>query len=132
MTASAGLTDRVASANVAILSFVALLGFLVGPPSIGFVAEHTDMRLGIACVVPALLVSLALTGRLTTARPKSPAIRAQPPWPSWLERRHWSLSSGRKTACEATSNRSTGAICSTEWFEDAYCRCRSAHRVQHI
>ncbi|MGV8833621.1 MAG: MFS transporter [Devosia sp.] len=69
VTAAAGLTDRAASANVAILSFVALLGFLVGPPVIGFVAEHADMRLGIACVVPALLVSLALTGRLATNRP---------------------------------------------------------------
>jgi len=76
VTAAAGLTDRAASANVAILSFVALLGFLVGPPVIGFVAEHADMRLGIVCVVPALLVSLMLTGRLATARPKSPAIRA--------------------------------------------------------
>jgi len=76
VTAAASLTDRTASANVAILSFVALLGFLVGPPVIGFVAEHADMRLAIACLVPALLVSLLLTGRLATARPKSLAIRA--------------------------------------------------------
>jgi MFS family permease len=64
VTAAAGLKDRSASANVAILSFVALTGFLVGPPIIGFVAELADMRLGIACVVPALLVSLLLAGRL--------------------------------------------------------------------
>ena len=64
VTAAAGLTDRPASANVATLSFVALLGFLVGPPVIGFVAEHADIRLGIACLVPVLLVSLFLTGRL--------------------------------------------------------------------
>lgn len=69
VTAAAGLTDRAASANVAILSFVALLGFLVGPPVIGFVAEHADIRLGVACVVPALLVSLMLTGRLATKKP---------------------------------------------------------------
>ncbi|MHA6689810.1 MFS transporter [Devosia sp. A449] len=66
VTAAASLTDRTASANVAILSFVALLGFLVGPPMIGFVAEHFDMRAGIACLVPVLLVSLLLTGRLAT------------------------------------------------------------------
>ncbi|MGB3336374.1 MAG: MFS transporter [Devosia sp.] len=73
VTAAASLTDRTASANVAILSFVALLGFLVGPPVIGFVAEHLDMRLGIACLVPVLLVSLLLTGRLAThkARPST-------------------------------------------------------------
>lgn len=74
VTAAASLTDRTASANVAILSFVALLGFLVGPPVIGFVAEHFDMRLGIACLVPVLLISLLLTGRLATKKPvPSPA-----------------------------------------------------------
>jgi MFS family permease len=72
VTAAAGLTDRAASANVAILSFVALLGFLVGPPVIGFVAEHFDMRLGIACLVPVLLISLLLTGRLVTKAKATP------------------------------------------------------------
>lgn len=71
VTAAASLTDRSASANVAILSFVALLGFLVGPPVIGFVAEHAGMRLAIACLLPVLLVSLLLTGRLV-ARPGHP------------------------------------------------------------
>lgn len=73
VTAAASLTDRTASANVAILSFVALLGFLVGPPVIGFVAEHADMRLAIAFLVPVLLVSLMMTGRLATAKPRSSA-----------------------------------------------------------
>ena len=72
VTAAASLGDRAASANVAILSFVALLGFLVGPPMIGFVAEHFDMRVGIACLVPVLLVSLLLAGRL--AAKKTPAL----------------------------------------------------------
>lgn len=69
VTAAASLTDRSASANVAILSFVALLGFLVGPPVIGFVAEHADMRIAIACLLPVLLVSLLLTGRLVGQKP---------------------------------------------------------------
>ncbi|WP_240549617.1 MFS transporter [Devosia salina] len=64
VTAAAGIGDRAASANVAVLSFVALTGFLIGPPLIGFVAEHSDIRLGIACVIPMLVVSLFLTGRL--------------------------------------------------------------------
>lgn len=75
VSAAASLTDRAASANVAVLSFVALLGFLVGPPIIGFVAEHFDMRVGIACLVPVLLVSLLLTGRLAPSA-KFSAIRA--------------------------------------------------------
>jgi MFS family permease len=65
VTAAAGIGDRAASANVAVLSFVALTGFLIGPPLIGFVAEHSGIRFGIACVVPFLLLSLLLTGRLT-------------------------------------------------------------------
>lgn len=81
VTAAAGLGDRAASANVAVLSFVALTGFLIGPPLIGFVAEHGGIRIGIACVVPFLLVSLFLTGRLAgrkaiVANSQSPAIRA--------------------------------------------------------
>ena len=76
VTAAASLTDRSASANVAILSFVALLGFLVGPPVIGFVAEHFDMRLAIACLVPVLVASLLLTGRLAT-RPAAPSTNPE-------------------------------------------------------
>jgi MFS family permease len=64
VTAAAGIGDRPASANVAVLSFVALTGFLIGPPMIGFVAEVSDIRIGVACVVPFLLLSLFLTGRL--------------------------------------------------------------------
>jgi MFS family permease len=68
VTAAAGIGDRAASANVAVLSFVALTGFLIGPPLIGFVAEHSDIRLGVACVIPMLVVSLFLTGRLMPRR----------------------------------------------------------------
>lgn len=75
VTAAASLGDRAASANVAILSFVALLGFLVGPPVIGLVAEHADMRIALACLLPVLAISLLLAGRLDT-RPNIPAIRA--------------------------------------------------------
>ncbi|MHA6300069.1 MFS transporter [Devosia sp. CAU 1758] len=68
VTAAAGIGDRAASANVAVLSFVALTGFLIGPPLIGLVAEHSDIRYGVACVIPMLVVSLFLTGRLTPRR----------------------------------------------------------------
>lgn len=72
VTAAAGIGDRAASANVAVLSFVALTGFLIGPPLIGFIAEHWGIRVGVACVIPMLLVSLLLTGRLR-GRPVRPA-----------------------------------------------------------
>ncbi|WP_375451707.1 MFS transporter [uncultured Devosia sp.] len=66
VTAAASLTDRSSSANVAILSFMALLGFLVGPPIIGFIAEHVQMRVGLAALLPVLAISLVLTGQLRT------------------------------------------------------------------
>lgn len=73
VTAAAGIGDRAASANVAVLSFVALTGFLIGPPMIGFVAEHSDIRIGVACIIPFLLMSLVLTNRL---KPRAVSVRA--------------------------------------------------------
>ncbi|MCK3777073.1 MFS transporter [Ensifer sesbaniae] len=67
VTAAADQKDRPAAASVAILSFIALLGFLLGPPLIGLVAEHSDMRFGLSVLVPFLVISLLLTGRLKPA-----------------------------------------------------------------
>jgi MFS family permease len=64
VTASADLGDRPAAENVAILSFIALLGFLVGPPMIGFVAEGLGLRSGLATLLPPLLLSILLAGLL--------------------------------------------------------------------
>lgn len=64
VTAAASLTDRLTAASVAILSFVALFGFLIGPPMIGFVADATGMRHGLATLIPVLVLSLAMTGML--------------------------------------------------------------------
>jgi MFS family permease len=68
VSAAASLTDRPASANVATLSFVALTGFLVGPPIIGFLAELTNLRVGLAGLLPFLALSLLLAGRLGPSR----------------------------------------------------------------
>lgn len=64
VTASADLGDRPAAENVAILSFIALFGFLVGPPMIGFVAELSGLRSGLATLLPALVLSILLAGLL--------------------------------------------------------------------
>ncbi|MCX5493966.1 MFS transporter [Kaistia dalseonensis] len=64
VSAAAGLGDRPAAANVAVLSLFALGGFLVGPPMIGFVAEHADLRYGLATLLPALLLSTLLAAGL--------------------------------------------------------------------
>ena len=64
VTAAAGLTDRPPASSVAILTFIALLGFLVGPPAIGFVAEYAGVRTGLAMLLPGLAASFALTAAL--------------------------------------------------------------------
>lgn len=69
VTASADLGDRPAAENVAILSFIALLGFLVGPPMIGFVAEGLGLRSGLATLLPPLLLSILLAGLLRRRSP---------------------------------------------------------------
>jgi len=65
VTAAAALTDRPAAASLAILSFVALLGFLVGPPIIGFIGEYWGLRIGLAVLMVPLFVSLIFTHMLT-------------------------------------------------------------------
>lgn len=65
VTASADLGDRPAAENVAILSFIALLGFLIGPPMIGFVAQVLGLRSGLATLLPPLLLSLLLASLLS-------------------------------------------------------------------
>lgn len=69
VTAAASLTDRPTAASVAILSFVALFGFLIGPPMIGFVAEVTDLRYGLATLFPMLVLSLVMTVMLRRRGP---------------------------------------------------------------
>ena len=64
VTAAADLDPARASTAVATLSFIALCGFLVGPPLIGLVGEHVDLRAGLAALLPLLVASLALSGRL--------------------------------------------------------------------
>src|SRR3569623_1830106 len=79
VSAAAALPGAAAQ-NVAGLSFVALTGFLGGPPVIGFIAEHVAMRIGLAVLIPALIVSLAFTGRLRKAESRlhGPAPELQP------------------------------------------------------
>jgi MFS family permease len=72
VSAAAGLGDRPAAANVAVLSLFALGGFLVGPPMIGFVAQSSSLRFGLATLLPALALSVVLAAGLRQRR----AVRA--------------------------------------------------------
>ena len=75
VTAAAGVGGRPAAANVAMLSIVALLGFLLGPPLIGFIAQHSSLRVGLVVLLPGLVASFVLAA---TLRPRRPAIAAEP------------------------------------------------------
>ena len=51
------LPGRSSASNVAILTQVTLSGFLVGPPMIGIIADHSSMRGGLAALAPALIAA---------------------------------------------------------------------------
>lgn len=61
VSAIAALDDRYESANIAIMATVALGGFLIGPPLIGFVSEALSLRWAFATLLPGLLVAFWLT-----------------------------------------------------------------------
>lgn len=57
---------------VALITFMALLGFLVGPPMIGFVTEFAGFRWGLASAALPLMASLALAPSLGARRRAAP------------------------------------------------------------
>ena len=64
VSAASALPGRSGAANVAVLTQVTLCGFLVGPPMIGLIADHSSMREGLAALGPALLVAAVLARHL--------------------------------------------------------------------
>ena len=73
VSAIAALDDRYESANIAIMATVALGGFLVGPPLIGFVSEALSLRAALACLLPGLVVAFVLT-RWLDHRPEAESV----------------------------------------------------------
>ncbi|NNE81436.1 MAG: MFS transporter [Silicimonas sp.] len=61
VSAAASLGDDHEAQNIAIASTVALGGFLIGPPLIGFVSEASSLPMAFACLVPGLVLGLGLT-----------------------------------------------------------------------
>jgi MFS family permease len=70
MSAAAQRTDRPAAVNVAALAQISFVSFLLGPPLLGYVAEHFGIRwafgIGIPLVILGLLFSDALGSRRET------------------------------------------------------------------
>lgn len=55
---------RSSAGNVAILTQMTLCGFLVGPPMIGLIAQVSNMRVGLAALIPALLMAFVFAQAL--------------------------------------------------------------------
>ncbi len=55
--------------NLAILSFIALFGFLIGPVLIGSITQFSSIRYGLLVLVPMLAVSAILAPLLRPAKP---------------------------------------------------------------
>ena len=61
VSAIAALDDTYEASNIAIMATVALGGFLVGPPMIGFLSETFSLAVGLGALLPLLIVALWLT-----------------------------------------------------------------------
>ncbi|MEO5805840.1 MFS transporter [Devosia sp.] len=73
MSAAAQRTDRPAAVNVAALAQTAFVAFLLGPPLLGFIAEHFGIRWAFGIGIPLVAISLLSTGSLSS---KAKAVTA--------------------------------------------------------
>ncbi len=64
VSAAGAMGDRPAAINIAAVAQVALVGFVVGPPLIGFIAQSSSLRIGLAALLPLLVVSALTAGGL--------------------------------------------------------------------
>ena len=66
MSAAAQLTDRPAPTNVASLAQISFVAFLLGPPLLGYVAEHFGIRWSFGVGLPLVVLSIVCAGALGT------------------------------------------------------------------
>ena len=64
ISAAAQMTDRPAAINVAALSQISFVAFLLGPPLLGFVSDHWGIRSAYGIGIPFIVLSLAAAGAL--------------------------------------------------------------------
>lgn len=64
ISAAAQRTDRPAAINVAALSQISFVAFLLGPPLLGFVSDHWGIRSAFAIGIPFIVLSLLTAGSL--------------------------------------------------------------------
>ena len=64
MSAAAQRTDRSAATNVAALAQISFVAFLLGPPLLGFIAEHWGIRWSFGVGLPLVVMSFFVAGAL--------------------------------------------------------------------
>ena len=64
MSAAAQRTDRSAATNVAALAQISFVAFLLGPPLLGYIAEHFGIRWSFGIGLPLIVLSLLAAGAL--------------------------------------------------------------------
>ena len=74
VSAAAQRTDRPASVNVAALGQLTFVVFFVGPPLLGFVAEHLGIRASYWACVPLIVAALLVTRALSSRPQKLPSV----------------------------------------------------------
>jgi MFS family permease len=75
VSAAAALPERTPATNVASLSLIAYSSTLVGPPLVGFVAETGGLRLGLAAILPLMVLSALFAGSLKRKVAEAEAAR---------------------------------------------------------
>ncbi|TRC92204.1 MFS transporter [Mesorhizobium sp. WSM4303] len=75
ISAAAQRTDRSAAINVAALSQISFVAFLLGPPLLGFVSDHWGIRSAFGIGIPFIILSLLTAGSLgrRAVNPVAPA-----------------------------------------------------------
>ncbi len=73
MSAAAQLTDRAAAINVAALAQISFTAFLLGPPLLGYIAEHFGIRWAFGVGFPLVLLGLA-TAHVLAPRPTTKVV----------------------------------------------------------
>ena len=68
MSAAAQRTDRPPATNVAALAQISFVAFLLGPPLLGFVAEHWGVRWAYGVGLPLVAISFVAASALRPPR----------------------------------------------------------------
>jgi MFS family permease len=76
MSAAAQRTDRPAAINVASLAQISFVIFLLGPPLLGFIAEHWGIRWSFGIGLPLIVLSLAASRALGYVGPRRQSPQA--------------------------------------------------------